>query len=364
MKITIVGKRPGQFHFLLLALLLAAGSAAADGLAIGFDEKADIGQMVASFRSVSESSAPLVAAPAQDRTASKPLHGIWVDMKLLQLDKPELARFVRLARAAGLQTFYPAVFRYGCNFYNAPASPFDCGKEDLLGKFIAVVREEAPEMRVVPWFERTIQIGALTPKSLAGNTSVQEPQNAKTHGYRIVDLDNAAVRSHLLQSILALRSYGLSSVQIDDHLAYDALAGDGDNGAFRSDPAAWRAKLTRFVNWLTGEVHQRAPGFRVEIAQNPSEFANTNYLADWKNWKVDEVVVECYRSSGYAAAMDPKCGNGRRGVAFLANGTQLSDEEILTAARALRNSGIVLFHLGNLKDREKLVTELGSILRR
>jgi len=357
-------KRLCRIGFSGFAFLLLAGIAAADDLAAVFNQNMNVKKMVESIRR-DGASVEVATVPAEKMNAasSKPLHGIWVDMKLLQLDKPELARFVRLARAAGLQTLYPAVFRYGCNFYKASASPFDCGKEDLLGKFIAVVREEAPEMRVVPWFERTIQIGALTPKSLADNTSVQEPPNAKTHGYRIVDLDNALVRAHLLQSVLALRSYGLRSVQIDDHLAYDAVAGDGDNEAFRSNPAAWRAKLTRFVNWLTAQVHERDPGFRVEIAQNPADFADANYLADWKNWKVDGVVVECYRSSGYAAAMDPKCGNGRRGVAFLANGKQLSDEEILTAARALRNSGIVLFHLGSLKDRENLVTELGSILR-
>ena len=364
MKTAIMKKSPGRLRLLGFAFLLIAGTAVADDLTADFGRDMNVGQMVASFRSGSASAKGMNVSAAPANAASKPLHGIWVDMKLLQLDKPELARFVRMARAAGLQTLYPAVFRYGCNFYNAPASPFDCGKEDLLGKFLAVVREEAPEMRVVPWFERTIQIGALTPASLAGNTSVQEPPNAKTHGYRIVDLDNAAVRSHLLQSILALRSYGLRGVQIDDHLAYDAMPGGGDNEAFRSDPAAWRAKLTRFVNWLTAEVRRQDPGFRVEIAQNPKAFANANYLADWQNWKVDEVVVECYRSSGHTAATDPKCGSGRRGVAFLANGTQLSDDEILAAARDLRNSGIVLFHLGSLKDREKLVTELGRILRR
>ncbi|MCX5786561.1 MAG: family 10 glycosylhydrolase [Elusimicrobia bacterium] len=302
------------------------------------------------------------ALPA--KSASRPLHGVWVDMKVLQLDKPELERLVRLARAAGLETLYPAVFRYGCNFYSAPKSPFDCGKEDLLGKFLAVVRKEAPEMRVVPWFERTIHMGALTPGSLYVNTALQEAPDARVDGYRVVDLDNKDVRAHLLESILALRDYGINSVQIDDHLAYDVSPAHSGNSAFKAAPELWKAKLTRFVNWLSAEVRAQAPGFRIEIAQNPRDFAAATYLADWTNWKVDEVVVECYRSSGYAAATDPACGKGRRGVAFLANGVELDDKQILTAAKGLKDRGFVLFHLGRMGNREKLAEELGKILRR
>lgn len=301
---------------------------------------------------------------AVDRTAAAPLHGVWVDLKVLQLDRQELARYVRLAHQAGFNTLYPAVFRYGCNFYKAPGSPFDCGNDDLLAKFLAVVRETAPEMRVTPWFERTIHMGALTPRSLFNNTAVQEAVNAKVDGYRVVDLDNKEVRAHMLRSILALRAYGLNSVQIDDHLAYDVSPAHSGNDAFKASPELWKAKLTRFVNWLSSEVHAQAPGFRIEIAQNPRAFAARTYLADWKNWKVDEVVVECYRSSGQVAATDPACGAGRRGVAFMANGTELSDKEILTAARGLKTRGFILFHLGRLGDRPELVESLGKVLRR
>ncbi len=63
-------------------------------------------------------------------------------------------------------------------------------------------------------------------------------------------------------------------------------------------------KLARFFNWLSAEVHSRTPGFRLEIAQNPRDFAASTYLADWKSWN----------------------------AALLANGTELSDEELPTAA--------------------------------
>jgi uncharacterized lipoprotein YddW (UPF0748 family) len=299
-----------------------------------------------------------------DKTAAGPLHGAWVEMSVLQLDKPELAKFVDLARAAGLTTLYPSVFRYGCNFYGASKSPFDCGKEDLLGKFLEVVNEEAPEMRVVPWFERTIEIGSLTPASLAGNAALQEGPDAMVNGYRVVDLDNKDVRAHLLESILALRNYGMSSVQIDDNLEYDVSPTHTGNDAFKANPGLWKAKLTRFVDWLSAEVHAQAPGFRIEIAQNPEQFAVSTYLADWKEWDVDGAVVECYRSSGSAAATDPACGSGPRGVAFLANGVELDDDQILTAAKGLKDRGFVLFCLGRLGNREKLVGELGDLLHR
>jgi len=348
----------------LLAVRCAAGDPAArEEYAVNFDRGVDTGRVASDVRQFAV--APVSTEPSADRAASGgPAHGVWVDRNVLLLDKPELARYVKLARAAGLTTLYPAVFRYGCNFYKAPKSPFDCGNDDLLAKFLEVVRETAPEMRVTPWFERTIHMGTLTPRSLYNDTAVQEAPDAKVDGYRVVDLDNKDVRAHMLQSILALRAYGLNSVQIDDHLAYDVSSAHHGNDAFKADPAFWKAKLTRFVNWLSAEVHAQAPGFRIEIAQNPRDFAAATYLADWKNWNVDEVVVECYRSSGKRAATDPACGGGRRGVAFMANGTELSDEEILTAARGLKDRGFILFHLGRLGDRPELVEGLGKILRR
>jgi uncharacterized lipoprotein YddW (UPF0748 family) len=305
----------------------------------------------------------LASLPAAAATAPA-RHGVWVDIKLLQQDKAEIARYVLLARAAGLTTLYPAVYRYGCNYYNAPASPFNCGREDLLAKFMAVVKETAPEMKVTPWFERTLQMDpAKTQPALFNDTAAQEAPDARVDGYRVVNLDDPQVRRHMLQAVLALRAYGVDSVQIDDHLAYDVSPAHTGNDAFKAAPAVWRAKLTRFVNWLAARVHEQAPGFRVEIAQNPRSFADKTYLADWGDWKVDEVVVECYRPSGRASAYDPGCGGGRRGVAFLANGAELPDAEILAAARGLKDRGFVLFHLARLGDRPALVKGLGAVLK-
>lgn len=323
--------------------------------------------LLSSVPAGAEAVPPAVTAPSApaDRRVAAARHGVWVDIGLLRKDRTEIARYVRLARDAGLTNLYPAVYRYGCNFYNAPASPFNCGGEDLLGKFMQVVKETAPEMKVTPWFERTLHMDPVkTQKPLFSDASVQEAADARVDGYRIVDLDDPRVRAHMLQSVLALRAYGVNSVQIDDHLAYDVSPAHTGNDAFKRNPEFWKAKLTRFVNWLSAEVHRQAPGFRIEIAQNPRGFAAKTYLADWGNWKVDEVVVECYRSSGKAAAFDPACGSGRRGVAFMANNTELSDAELFTAARGLKDRGFLLFHLARLGDRPALVKGLGGILKK
>jgi uncharacterized lipoprotein YddW (UPF0748 family) len=295
----------------------------------------------------------LSAVPARAAAAER---GVWVDHRTM-LSAEASAHLVLAAKAAKLDTVYPAAARYACAHYASAALPRcdPAATEDSFERFRG--QAAAQGLTVVPWFERILQVPRGSRPGLV------EPIPLNDDGFDVLDVGDPRVREMLLGALVELASApGVPGVHVDDSLEYSrALAGDR--------AAAYQAKLTDFVNWLARSFKARAPGKFFELSHHPLPFAERRYLAAWNEWtEVDRVVVQCYRSSGAAVLADPSCraDDGRRivglGVAGTANGVALTDAELagVFKEQSRRGEAAVLFFAGDLLSRPGLPALLGS----
>ncbi len=288
-----------------------------------------------------------------------PTYGAWVPHTVLNTTA-QMTAVIDRARAAGLDTLYVAFARYGCGFFPSAHLPRCAGsKLDSLSVFLDLA--EPAGIRVVPWFERLLQV---PPGSVDG--ALVEAVPLSREGFDVLDVASPAVREMLLGGFAELAADPrVREVQVDDHVAYDAALAGSSKGQYQ-------AKLTRFVNWLATSFHEAAPGKAFTIAPNPLAYSKANHLAAWDGWTaVDGVLVQCYRSTGSAVVADGSCTTpaGRvsgLGVAGTWNGKPLSDESLLTVLRYQhsRRRSFALFHVGELFTRPSLAAKMALVLGR
>jgi Bacterial SH3 domain len=282
------------------------------------------------------------------------VQGLWVAHSSI-LTEEGIRQVVDTAKAAHINTLYPAVLRYSCAYFQTSAVP-RCKDSRIDNLGILVATAKGAGIRVVPWVERIIQVRP-------GEGNDDKIERVKLNAdFPVLDVSRQDVRSSILGAMVDAAKYEVSGIQVDDHLGYEG------SRLTAAQKATYEAKLTNFASFLIREFKAQS-GKRFELAPHPMPFARNAYLTNWPAWSgIDRVVIQCYRTSGNAIVNDGNCRTGRAGsglgVATKANGVELSDAAIANVARTQvsRNEAFVLFHAGSLIERPSLVQALADAL--
>ena len=296
---------------------------------------------------------------------NKPVYGVWIPQRWLQ-SRDSMTTVIRKAQAAGLDTLYPVAARYSCAYFKSSVLPYCDQRGDRLAVFTKLVAALAPEMVIIPWFERNIQVKYTF---LNERSDLVDPASTAAD-FPTLDLDLPEVRDRIASSLAEVMAYpGVVGVHVDDGFEYI-----GEKTDFLASRAFYTRKLTYFVRDQLQRFKQRFPNALFELSHLPQPFAKNAYLADWENWQVDRYIIQCYRSSAAKILASRECFNavnyakGRLsgiGVAGLANGTRLSSGELLQVlANQVRDGkSFVLFEAGELVASDALVSGMARLLK-
>jgi uncharacterized protein YraI len=287
-------------------------------------------------------------------TENAQVYGLWVAHSSI-LTEAGIRSVVDTAKAAHINTLYPAVLRYSCAYFETSAVP-RCSDSRIDNLGVLVATAKASGIKVVPWVERIIQV-----RPGEGNDDKVETVKLNAD-FPVLDVARSDVRESILGAMLDAAKYDVSGIQVDDHLGYEA------SRLTSTQKATYEGKLTSFASFLIREFKAQS-GKNFELAPHPMPFARKSYLTNWTAWSgVDRIIIQCYRSSGSTVISDANCRAGRPGsglgVATKANGVELSDADIASVARTqvLRKEAFVLFHAGSLMARPSLVRALAAAL--
>ena len=307
------------------------------------------------------SNPPVVVPPPAE--VQGPIKGVWISHLWLASER-SMREVITNARRAGLNTLYPVVSRYSCAYFKTDSMPYCDSQGDVFGRFLQLTRQLAPGMRVVPWFERSLQVKyafANENPDMIEAISIDE-------SFPTLNLDRSDVRQMIFTALSDVMAYpGVDRVHVDDGIEYLSEA-----RIFASQANAYKQKLDRFVLAMIADFKRNHPGKIFEMSHLPQPFAENAYLAAWQNWPVDRMIIQCYRSTAEAILKSQECFQAPRGfrgqltgigIAGFANGRLLSNDEIITVMRhqLSRGDDFILFEAAQLINNDELLDALRTV---
>lgn len=296
--------------------------------------------------------------------AKLPVYGVWIADRWLGSES-QMRQVISLAQAAGFNTLYPVAVRYTCAYFKSSVLPYCTQGGDRLKIFTSLVAQLAPEMAVIPWFERSLQVKY----TFATERSDLIDAASTSADFPTLDLDLPEVRERIATPMSEVMQYpGVVGVHVDDGFEYH-----GENTDFKDNAFLYTRKLTLFVRDQISRFKTAHPTALFELSHLPQPFAKKAYLADWENWQFDRYIIQCYRSTAAAIINSRNCYNivnyaqGRLsgiGVAGTANGVRLSDDDLIQVLRnqVSQRKSFVLFEAGELVARPNMVSRMKQII--
>ena len=141
---------------------------------------------------------------------------------------------------------------------------------------------------------------------------------------------------------------GISGIQFDDHMGYDTR-----NLSCISNPEALRAGLTTLSKSIYSAIHEINSNVSVEIASNPYAYANKNFLADWKNWKVDLKSVQTYVPANFSTELSAAQSLGAHAVGLHSSNPKLASQAQIALSQG---TGVIVFNWPNAEQKDALAS--------
>jgi|GEM_PF-3969393 len=119
------------------------------------------------------------------------------------------------------------------------------------------------------------------------------------HKYYL-DLTQQKARLYFLEKSMALVNKlgpDIDAIQWDDHLGYYTSRMSCINGSNRS---ALQENLSSTVNTLIKRIRQAKPNMKIVFSHNNEGWARDKYLADWRKWNVDSMIIQAYVSNSFS----------------------------------------------------------------
>lgn len=303
-------------------------------------------------------------------------------------------------QATGFNVVFPVVWNQGFTLFRSQV--MQSHGFDTINSFFAsqgrdpltelVEEAQKRKIAVVPWFEYGF---ACSPKADGGHILAGKPHwAARTQDKLLLRHGNLTwmnaldteVQQFMQDLILEVVSqYDVDGIQGDDRLpalpsegGYDEVTKSrfqqdfGSNAKLPSDPKdkkwiEWRAEiLTEFLSSLRSQVKAIKPELVISMAPAVFPFCLENLLQDSQTWVqkglVDIIHPQAYRSTfkQYERELDvikkhfsAHLNKFAPGIAFRANGVDISSEHVLKAIQLNRSLGmqgeVFFFHEGLLK---------------
>ncbi len=338
-----------------------------------------------------------------------PIRGVWIpNLPHSQvLASPDnIARAMNFLAEYGFNTVFPVVWNQGYTLYPSEVmknygfptiSPIFADKNfDPLA--ILITEANQRNITVIPWFEYGF---AASPRDDGGHLLQAKPhwasldQHGKMvkHGSLIwMNSLNPEVQEFILALILEVaQNYQVAGIQGDDRLP--ALPYNGGYEAEtqtqyklttgRKPPldnknrkwVQWRADiLTNFLADIYQQIKSINQDLIVAISPAVYPFCLNNLMQDSHQWVEKEIIdlinTQIYRSNFSRYKQEVKKINKNYneqqklkfapGIAFRANGINLTIEDILQCIKLNKNSGFqgeVFFHYEGLKQNDNLIAK-------